>query len=93
MTQQTLFEVEISPAEVAARRLIRSCVKQGYDPKRIMSGFLGHSSPSGMWASISGHIEGEYFGSDKIVVFRDINGKEVNQVFAFKDVYEAVQAE
>ena len=92
MTQQSLFPLEVSPAEQAARTLIRVYVKRGSDPKWIRQP-MGSSRPDGMYATIGGYIDGRYAGNDKIVVYRDMHGNVVNQVFSFMEIYKAVQAE
>lgn len=93
MSQLSLLEVEISPSLEAAKKLIRTDVKRGYDISSIKRGMAGWSSPGGLHVSVGGYLNGKNIPSSKIVVYRDINGKEVNEVFELSKVYKELEGE
>ena len=94
MTSQQLQLLTLdSTAQEAAKKLIKAYVKRGDSLDSIRQGLLGASSPNGMSASISGYLNGKKYNSDTIIVYRDINGQQVDTTFKFSDIVKKIREE
>lgn len=90
MQQVSLFPT-IDLALEAAMHLIRPYVKRGDGDDYLKD--MGASSPQSYWVNIGGYLDGKKYGNDKILVARDMEGKEVNRVFNKKEVIQKVRDE
>lgn len=91
MAQQlSLVQID-DPVRDAAKHLIRNYVKRGDDISYLKD--MGASSPDSYSAGISGYLNGKRYGSDKILVFRDMNGKVVNQLYSKQEIYDELKNE
>jgi hypothetical protein len=93
MNQQGLFDLVVldDDAYLAAKKLIEVYVLRGDSIKSLKSGMMGAVSPNSYWVSISGFLDGKRYGSDKIIVERDMKGKKVNRVFDLEKVYKDIK--
>lgn len=84
---------ETTTTRDTAKDLIRSDVLAGSTLKQIMNGQAGRTSPDGASVQVGGYLNGKKIGSDKIVVTRDENGNEVNEIFSIKELMSEIKSE
>lgn len=77
-------------AKEAAIDLIKTYVLRGETISQLKSG------QQGAWitdyhASIGGFIDGKRYDTNHIIVFH-LMGKEINQVFKLKDIYDTIKS-
>lgn len=92
MTQTTIFNKEelSSPAYKTAVALIKAYVLRGDSIASLKSGQLGMWASKGH-ASIGGYLNGKRYSTDKIIVEVDTDGKEVEEIFDLKKVYNDIK--
>ena len=90
MQQTSLFHT-VDYALEAAMSLIRPYERRGDGDDYLKD--MGASSPQGYNVFIGGYLNGKKYGNDKICVYRDMNGEEVNKIYNKKDIIRMVKEE
>ena len=93
MNQQGLFDLVVldDDAYKAARHLIERYVIRGDSIKSLKDGQMGACSPNSYWVSIGGYLNGKRYGTDKIIVERDMKGLKVERVFDLEKLYKEIK--
>ena len=74
----------------AAKHLIQKYVERGDSVKSLRSSHMGSAAPGSYDVSIGGYmLVGEkHWSTDWILVYRVMTGKEVNQAFKLREIYD-----
>jgi DNA-binding protein Fis len=78
----------VSTPKQAAIQLIESYVKRGESIQSLKNGQMGEAGGD-FSAQIGGYINGKKYSTDNILVTK-LNGKEVNEVFSLKKIYDEI---
>jgi hypothetical protein len=76
-------------AREAAKHLIQKYVERGDSVESLRASHMGASAPHSYYVSIGGYmpVGGKPWATDWILVYRDMNGKEVNIAFKLQEIY------
>jgi hypothetical protein len=77
-------------AREAAKHLIQKYVERGDSIESLRSSYMGSCAPHSYDVSIGGYmpVGGKRYSCDWILVYRDMSGKEVNQSFKLREIYD-----